>query len=120
MTATTHKTPGQTFLFILIALFLLSFLVIPVVKVFYVAFIDVHSGSLTLINFVDFFNTSLFRESFYNSLYVASMAVVVATCIALPLAYFTTRFEFRGSVIIQSLGFVPLITLPLNSKRVVK
>jgi len=112
MTATTHKTPGQTFLFILIALFLLSFLVIPVAKVFYVAFIDVHSGSLTLINFVDFFNTSLFRESFYNSLYVASMAVVMATCIALPLAYFTTRFEFKGAVIIQSLGFVPLIMPP--------
>ena len=112
MTATTHKTPGQTFLFILIALFLLSFLVIPVIKVFYVAFVDVNHGGLTLVNFADFFNTSLFRESFYNSLYVAGMSVAVATLISLPLAYFTTRFEFKGAVIIQSLGFVPLIMPP--------
>lgn len=112
MNAKTYKNPGQTFLFILIGLFLLSFLVIPVVKVFYVAFIDVNSGHFTLVNFKDFFNTSLFQESFYNSFYVAGMSVVVATVISLPLAYFTTRFEFKGSIIIQSLGFVPLIMPP--------
>ncbi|MES9962082.1 MAG: iron ABC transporter permease [Candidatus Sedimenticola sp. 20ELBAFRAG] len=112
MNERTHKNPGQTLLAILIALFLLSFLIIPVVKVFYVAFVDVNSGDLTLVNFVDFFNTSLFQESFYNSFYVAGMSVIVATIISLPLAYFTTRFEFKGSVIIQSLGFVPLIMPP--------
>ncbi len=112
MSQKKYKNPGQTVLFILIALFLLSFLVIPVVKVFYVAFIDVNTGSLTLVNFLDFFNTSLFRESFFNSFYVAGMSVVVASILSLPLAYFTTRFEFKGSVIIQSLGFIPLIMPP--------
>lgn len=112
MNPTTYRNPGQMFLFVVIALFLVSFLVIPVVKVFYVAFIDVNTGALTLVNFLDFFNTSLFRESFYNSFYVAGMSVVVATIISLPLAYFTTRFEFKGSIIIQSLGFVPLIMPP--------
>ncbi|MES9956838.1 MAG: iron ABC transporter permease [Sedimenticola sp.] len=112
MNQKTHKNTGQLLLAILIALFLLSFLIIPIVKVFYVAFIDVNSGDLTLVNFVDFFNTSLFQESFYNSFYVAGMSVIVATVISLPLAYFTTRFEFKGAVIIQSLGFVPLIMPP--------
>lgn len=112
MNPTTYRNPGQMFLFVVIALFLVSFLVIPVVKVFYVAFIDVNTGALTLVNFLDFFNTSLFRESFYNSFYVAGMSVVVATIISLPLAYFTTRFVFKGSIIIQSLGFVPLIMPP--------
>ncbi len=112
MSSKAYKNPGQTILFILIALFLLSFLVIPVVKVFYVAFIDVNSGNLTLVNFIDFFNTSLFQESFFNSFYVAGMSVVIASIISLPLAYFTTRFEFKGSIIIQSLGFVPLIMPP--------
>lgn len=112
MSVKTYKNPAQTFLFILIALYLISFLIVPVVKVFYVAFIDVNSGDFTLVNFKDFFNTSLFQESFLNSLYVGAMSVLVATMIALPLAYFTTRFEFRGSIIIQSLGFVPLIMPP--------
>ena len=112
MTSKAYKNPGQIALFLFIALFLLSFLIIPVVKVFYVAFIDVNTGSLTLINFKDFFNTSLFMESFNNSFYVAAMSVLLATLISLPLAYFTTRFEFKGSIIIQSLGFVPLIMPP--------
>jgi iron(III) transport system permease protein len=40
------------------------------------------------------------------------MSVVLATAIALPLAYITTRFNFGGSSLIQSLGFIPLIMPP--------
>lgn len=103
---------GPKAIAILIALFLILFLAIPVAKVFIVAFQDPNTGSLTLINFVDFFNTSLFRESFWNSFYVASVSVVLASFIALPLAYFTSRFNFGGTVIIQTLGIVPLIMPP--------
>ncbi len=95
-----------------IALFLLLFLVVPVVKVIFVAFQDPNSGALTLINFIDFFSTPLFQESFVNSFYVSIMSVVVATMLALPLAYFTTRFNFGGAVLIQTLGIIPLIMPP--------
>ncbi|MDD7971931.1 ABC transporter permease [Roseinatronobacter alkalisoli] len=97
---------------ILIAIFLMAFLVLPVVQVIYVAFLDARTGAMTLQNFRDFFNTSLFRESFVNSFYVSAMSVVFATIIALPLAYITTRFNFAGTAIIQSLGFIPLIMPP--------
>ncbi len=40
------------------------------------------------------------------------MSVVLSSIFALPLAYFTTRFNFGGSVIIQTLGIVPLIMPP--------
>ncbi len=103
---------GPKALAILIALFLIMFLAVPVAKVFIVAFQDPSTGSFTLINFVDFFKTSLFRESFWNSFYVSSVSVVVASIIALPLAYFTSRFNFGGTVIIQTLGIVPLIMPP--------
>ncbi|WP_417433170.1 ABC transporter permease [Kiloniella sp.] len=95
-----------------IGLFLLTFLGVPVAKVIFVAFQDPSTGSFTLVNFMDFFNTSLFQESFFNSFYVASVSVVVATCIALPLSYFTTRFNFGGTALIQTLGIVPLIMPP--------
>lgn len=97
---------------VLIALFLATFLLVPVVKVIFVAFQDPSSGDFTLVNFQDFFTTSLFQESFWNSFYVASVSVVVATIIALPLAYFTTRFNFGGAILIQTLGIVPLIMPP--------
>lgn len=95
-----------------IAVFLFGFLIFPVLQVVYVAFVDPQSGGLTLQNFGDFFRTGLFRESFVNSFYVSAMSVVVATLIAMPLAYITTRFNFGGSVVIQSLGFIPLIMPP--------
>jgi len=86
--------------------------VIPVVQVIFVAFMDATTGGFTLLNFKDFFNTALFRESFWNSLYVGGMSVLIASLFSMPLAYFTSRFEFRGAVIIQSLGIIPLIMPP--------
>ena len=103
---------GPAIVGITIALFLFLFLAIPVAKVIFVAFQDPNTGNLTIINFVDFFNTSLFRESFFNSFYVASMSVVIASIISMPLAYFTTRFNFGGTALIQTLGIIPLIMPP--------
>ncbi len=97
---------------VVIALFLVMFLVVPVAQVIFVAFQDPNTGALTIINFVDFFNTSLFQDSFFNSFYVAAMSVIIATAIAVPLAYFTTRFNFGGAILIQTLGIVPLIMPP--------
>ena len=103
---------GPAAVVVVVGLFLLVFLVLPVVNVIYVAFQDPNTGALTLINFVDFFRTSLFQESSLNSLYVAGMAVVMSSCFALPLAYFTTRFNFKGAILIQTLGIIPLIMPP--------
>jgi iron(III) transport system permease protein len=103
---------GPALLGLVIAIFLAAFLVLPVFRVIWVAFLDPSSGGFTLINFYDFFRNQLFIESFVNSVYVAVMAVVVASIIAMPLAYFTSRFNFAGSALIQALGFVPLIMPP--------
>jgi iron(III) transport system permease protein len=107
-----RKHPGQAAVMLLITAFLFIFLIIPVVQVIFVAFQNATTGSFTLANFADFFNTSLFRESFYNSLYVGVMSVLFASAFSMPLAYFTSRFEFKGAVIIQSLGVIPLIMPP--------
>jgi iron(III) transport system permease protein len=112
VTALTRPPRGTVGVALVLAVFLLAFLVVPVVKVIFVAFQDPASGAFTFVNFVDFFNTALFRESFANSLYVAFMAVLVASVIALPLAYFTTRFNFGGAALIQTLGVIPLIMPP--------
>ena len=103
---------GPASVALLLGAFLFVFLIIPVAKVIFVAFQDPNTGALTLINFSDFFRTSLFQESFVSSLYVAAMSVVFASVIALPLAYFTTRFNFSGTLLIQTLGVTPLIMPP--------
>jgi iron(III) transport system permease protein len=95
----------------LVLAFLLLFLVLPVARVFHAAFADA-DGSFTLGHFGAFAGIKLMREAFFNSLYVAVMSTVWATLIAVPLAYFTVRFRFRGALLIQTLGVLPLIMPP--------
>ncbi len=102
---------GAWIAFGLILAFLLLFLVIPVGLVVYTAFIN-ETGALTLGHFANFFQQSVFRESFFNSLIVSLASVFFATLIAVPLAYLTVRFEFRGALLIQTLGVLPLIMPP--------
>jgi iron(III) transport system permease protein len=94
-----------------VAAFLLALLLIPVGTVFVAAFRD-GDGSFTLGHFGTFFATGLMRESFGNSLYVATASVLFGSLIAVPLAYLTVRFRFRGALLIQTLGVLPLVMPP--------
>ena len=104
--------PAPRYLALAIGLFLVAFLVVPVATVVYVAFTEKGGGGFTLVNFVDFARTDLFVRSFWNSIYVSAMTVLWSSAFALPLAYLTTRFEFRGAGLVQTLGFLPLIMPP--------
>ncbi len=103
-------SPAQLALAAFILAFLAAFLIVPVSRVMVAAF-EGPSG-FTLAHFGDFFRTSLFLESFLNSLYVAVGAVALASLLAVPCAYFLARFDFRGAGLIQALGVVPLVMPP--------
>ncbi len=95
----------------LVLAFLALFLLVPIALVIYTAFVN-ETGAATLGHFGNFFNQTLMRESFLNSLSVALASVFFASVIAIPLAYLTVRFEFRGALLIQTLGVLPLIMPP--------
>jgi iron(III) transport system permease protein len=103
--------PGVWLAGALVLAFLLLFLVLPVGQVFVSAFVEA-DGSPTLGHFSAFFSQSLMKEAFFNSLYVALMSTLFSALIAIPLAYFTVRFDFRGAILIQTLGVLPLIMPP--------
>ena len=108
----SHRLPvGATLVALAILAFFALFLVLPVGSVFYSAFVNA-DGSFTLGHFGAFFAQSLMMEAFLNSLYVAVVSALVAALIAVPLAYFTVRFRFRGAILIQTLGVLPLIMPP--------
>lgn len=109
---TGSRSIGAALLALAIGLFLVVFLVVPVGTVVYVAFTEKGGGGFTLVNFLDFVRTDLFVRSFWNSIYVSAMTVLWSSAFALPLAYLTTRFEFRGTALVQTLGFLPLIMPP--------
>ena len=104
-------TAGSIALALAAGAFLLILLVIPVLTVIRAAVSD-GAGGLTLGHFGAFFGLTLMRESFFNSLMVALLSVLFASLIAVPLAYLTARFAFRGALLIQTLGVLPLIMPP--------
>lgn len=106
-----HASPRLLAAAMLVLAFLALFLAVPVGNVFYLAFVNA-DGSFTIGHFLAFFHQPLLHDSFYNSLYVALAATFIASLIALPLAYLTVRFQFRGAVLIQTLGVLPLIMPP--------
>ncbi len=107
----TRTRPGAWLAGGLVLAFLALFLVLPVARVFYTAFVNA-DGSFTLGHIGSFFGQGLMREAFFNSLTVALLSALFAALIAVPLAYFTVRFEFRGALLIQTLGVLPLIMPP--------
>jgi iron(III) transport system permease protein len=106
-----NASPVQVIALAFVALFLIAFLIVPLGRVIVVAFTD-PDGGLSLVHFGDFFRTSLLRDAFWNSIYVATMTVVLASLIAVPLATILARFRFRGAALIHTLGVVPLVMPP--------
>jgi iron(III) transport system permease protein len=106
-----EASPVQVLAALLVAAFLMLFLLVPVGRVFVAAFAR-PEGGFTLVHFGDFFRTSLFLESFWNSAYVAGMSVVVASLIAVPLAVILARYRFPGVALINTLGVLPLVMPP--------
>jgi len=106
-----NASPGTLLVLAAIVAFLVALLIVPVGMVFVTAFRD-GDGSFTLGHFGAFFGNGLMRESFFNSLYVAVVSVIIASLIAVPLAYLTVRFDFRGALLIQTLGVLPLVMPP--------
>ena len=106
-----NASPVQAAALALVALFLIAFLIVPLGRVIVVAFTG-PEGGFSLVHFGDFFRTSLLQEAFWNSIYVATMTVVLASLIAVPLATILARFRFRGAALIHTLGVVPLVMPP--------
>jgi iron(III) transport system permease protein len=104
-------SPAQIAALAVVALFLVAFLIVPIVRVILAAFTG-PDGAFSLVHFGDFFRTGLLREAFWNSIYVAVMTVLLASLIAVPFAAILSRYRFRGAALIHTLGVVPLVMPP--------
>ena len=90
---------------------LVLFILYPVVRVLWVSLSD-EEGRLTLLHFANFFRRPLFREALWNSLLSGVLVVLFGSLMAVPLAYFSARYEFRGKILLQTLATLPLVIPP--------
>lgn len=86
------------------------FFIIPLLAViqggFYV------EGHFTLDFITGVFSNPIYREGLLNSLFIGLGTTLLATCIALPLAWIANRYRFPGKGLLTSLLLVPMILPP--------
>lgn len=89
---------------------LLAFILYPLLRVLAVALSD--QGRFTLGHLQNFFQRPLFIEALTGSLVSGVLAVILGSLVALPLAWITVRYDFRGRGLIQTLSVLPLVIPP--------
>src|SRR5262252_7548950 len=93
-------------------LFLLVFLVYPLIRIFYDAVTD-EGGRLTLDNFFGFFRDGFYLRALWKSLLLGVATVVASSIIGIAVAFLLVRYDFRGRGLFGYLTLIPIISPPL-------
>ena len=96
----------------LIWLFLIVFLVYPLLRIFYDAFSD-EAGRLTLANFVEFARDHYYIRSLVNSLVLGLATVATTSVLGFAIAFLLVRYDFTGRNFFSYLTLIPIISPPL-------
>ena len=97
---------------VLIWLFLLLFLVYPLLRIFYDAFSD-EAGRFTLANFVEFARDRFYLRSLVNSLLLGLGTVAATSVLGFAIAFLLVRCDFAGRNLFSYLTLIPIISPPL-------
>ena len=92
-------------------LFLLVFLVYPLLRILYDAFSD-EAGRLTLANFVEFARDPYYLRSLGHSLLLGLGTVVATSLVGFAVAFLLVRYDFVGRSLFGYLTLVPIISPP--------
>jgi iron(III) transport system permease protein len=93
-------------------LFLIIFLVYPLLRIFYDAFSD-DAGRLTLGHFVEFARDGFYRRSLVNSLLLGLGTVAATSVLGFAIAFLLVRCDFVGRGLFSYLTLIPIISPPL-------
>jgi iron(III) transport system permease protein len=93
-------------------LFLIAFLVYPLLRILYDAFSD-EAGRLTVANFVEFATDGFYRRSLVNSLVLGVATVACTSVLGFAFAFLLVRYDFRGRDLFGYLTLIPIISPPL-------
>ncbi len=97
---------------VLIWLFLILFLVYPLLRIFYDAFSD-EAGRFTVQNFVEFAHDPFYLRSLVNSILLGLGTVVATSALGFAIAFLLVRCDFAGRNLFSYLTLIPIISPPL-------
>jgi iron(III) transport system permease protein len=93
-------------------LFLVVFLVYPLLRIFYDAFTD-EAGRFTVGHVVAFAHDSFYLRSLWNSLLLGLGTVVCTSVLGFAIAFLLVRYDFAGRNLFSYLTLIPIISPPL-------
>jgi iron(III) transport system permease protein len=93
-------------------LFLVVFLVYPLLRIFYDAFTD-EAGAFTVANFAEFAGDAYYVRSLWNSILLGLATVACTSVLGFAVAFLLVRFDFRGRDLFGYLTLIPIISPPL-------
>ncbi len=93
-------------------LFLVVFLVYPLLRIFYDAVSD-EAGRFTLANFVEFATDAYYARSLWNSILLGVGTVVCSSALGFAIAFLLVRYDFAGRELFSYLTLIPIISPPL-------
>ena len=101
---------------IVVVLIAAMFLIYPLVNAALLAFVKngepVSVANLTFANFARFFTAASYQRALWNSMYSGVAATLLATALALPMAYAVARIDMPYRGLISAMTVVPLISPP--------
>jgi iron(III) transport system permease protein len=116
VTSLPAARPGRAVLpglgYAAIWLFLVVFLVYPLLRICYDAFTD-EVGRFTLANFVEFAGDAYYVRSLGNSILLGLGTVACTSVLGFAVAFLLVRFDFRGRDLFGYLTLIPIISPPL-------
>lgn len=91
-------------------LYYLLFWIRPVLRAFMESVTDL-DGSLSLVNFINVFNESVFKEAFINSLLFALISVILSFVLSFMVALLLNK-KFKGVKLLLFMALVPMALPP--------
>jgi iron(III) transport system permease protein len=98
--------------YVAIWLFLVAFLVYPLLRIFYDAVTD-EAGRFTLAHLVEFAGDAYYVRSLANSILLGLGTVAATSVLGFAVALLLVRFDFRGRGLFGYLTLIPIISPPL-------
>jgi iron(III) transport system permease protein len=93
----------------LIFLILFFAVVYPILYIFKASFVHPETGAFSLKSYAAFFHYPYYLRCLKNSLFVSTVATLLAVAIGVPFAFFLSRYHIPGKNLIKTLGTLPLI-----------
>lgn len=94
-----------------LAMFLLL-LVYPLFQLFAVSLAGGGESGNVLKTYTDFFTKSYYYETLFNSMFVSVLATIFAVLLGVPMAYFVSRFNIPGKLVIRAAIVLTFVSPP--------